>query len=252
VTRTLAAGVLRLEGRLGDRASAAQSLCGRDRIRTCVGNAGDFTGRTAVSPRVPSHPHVVPLIGRDQRKRREGGFSRQPASPPVPPRPVQPNVGRSENGANSRPPAPRFRACRGAATGGAPRGAQRRQLDLAVRPIPAPLAERGRSRSARWRKCVTRPTGRATSSTARSSFPSSSSTTTRPLGLSIACAAGRVAANRLGRRYSGGSTLTAQAGRSTPPVRASSQARLHHSSEAGPWRRAALRPEHQADRREGW
>jgi integrase len=30
----------------GDRVSAAQGLCGRDRIRTCVGNAGDFTDRS--------------------------------------------------------------------------------------------------------------------------------------------------------------------------------------------------------------
>jgi hypothetical protein len=41
---------------------AAQRHCGRDRIRTCVGNAGDFTGRTVVSPRVPSYPHLVPNI----------------------------------------------------------------------------------------------------------------------------------------------------------------------------------------------
>jgi hypothetical protein len=46
---------LRADGRI----SAAQRGCGRDRIRTCVGNAGDFTGRTAVSPRIPSHPHLV-------------------------------------------------------------------------------------------------------------------------------------------------------------------------------------------------
>jgi hypothetical protein len=45
------------DGLRSDRVSAAQSLCGRDRIRTCVGNAGDFTGRTAVSPWVPFHHH---------------------------------------------------------------------------------------------------------------------------------------------------------------------------------------------------
>ena len=35
-----------LTGRLSGRVSAAQRWCGRDRIRTCVGNAGDFTDRS--------------------------------------------------------------------------------------------------------------------------------------------------------------------------------------------------------------
>jgi hypothetical protein len=48
-----------------DRIVAGQGRCGRDRIRTCVGNAGDFTGRTSVTPRVPSHPHLVPITARD-------------------------------------------------------------------------------------------------------------------------------------------------------------------------------------------
>jgi hypothetical protein len=43
--------------------SAAQRYCGRDRIRTCEGNAGDFTGRSDASPRFPSHPPQAPLIG---------------------------------------------------------------------------------------------------------------------------------------------------------------------------------------------
>jgi hypothetical protein len=47
------------------RVSAAQKLCGRDRIRTCVGNAGDFTGRTAVTSRVPSYPRLAPIIACD-------------------------------------------------------------------------------------------------------------------------------------------------------------------------------------------
>ena len=65
-TRALEPGLI---GRPSDRVSAAQGRCGRDRIRTCVGNAGDFTGRTAVSPRVPSHPCLVPIIARDVHKR---------------------------------------------------------------------------------------------------------------------------------------------------------------------------------------
>jgi Phage integrase family len=44
-----------------DRVVAAQGLCGRDRIRTCVGNAGDFTGRSGGSPQVPSHHLMVPI-----------------------------------------------------------------------------------------------------------------------------------------------------------------------------------------------
>jgi hypothetical protein len=36
-----------------DRIVAGQGGCGRDRIRTCVGNAGDFTGRTPSSRRSP-------------------------------------------------------------------------------------------------------------------------------------------------------------------------------------------------------
>jgi hypothetical protein len=37
-------------------ADRPEGKCGRNRIRTCVGNAGDFTGRSAVTPRVPRHP----------------------------------------------------------------------------------------------------------------------------------------------------------------------------------------------------
>jgi hypothetical protein len=43
------------------RVSARQGLCGRDRIRTCVGNAGDFTGRSAGSPRVPAMSRPSPM-----------------------------------------------------------------------------------------------------------------------------------------------------------------------------------------------
>jgi hypothetical protein len=46
----------RPELRADGRVFAAQSGCGRDRIRTCVGNAGDFTGRSAATPRVPAIP----------------------------------------------------------------------------------------------------------------------------------------------------------------------------------------------------
>jgi len=81
-----------------DRIVAGQGRCGRDRIRTCVGNAGDFTGRSASSPRVPSHPRLVPIVGRDVYKRPVDSFSRHQASPPAPPRPARPSVRRREAG----------------------------------------------------------------------------------------------------------------------------------------------------------
>jgi hypothetical protein len=40
---------------------------GRDRIRTCVGNAGDFTGRIGVTSRVPFQPHLASIIAHDVR-----------------------------------------------------------------------------------------------------------------------------------------------------------------------------------------
>jgi hypothetical protein len=80
-------------GPSSSRVSAAQRLCGRDRIRTCVGNAGDFTGRTAVSPWVPSHPRPVPVIACDVHKRPVDSLRRPSASPPVPARPVRPASG---------------------------------------------------------------------------------------------------------------------------------------------------------------
>jgi hypothetical protein len=83
---------------------AAQGLCGRDRIRTCEGNAGDFTGRTTGSPRVPSHPHPDPMKACDVHKRPAGRFRRPSASPPVPPPPARPSVGRREVGGKSRQP----------------------------------------------------------------------------------------------------------------------------------------------------
>jgi hypothetical protein len=52
-------------GPSSSRVSAAQGMCGRDRIRTCVGNAGDFTVRSAGSSRVPRHPRLVPDYRRD-------------------------------------------------------------------------------------------------------------------------------------------------------------------------------------------
>jgi hypothetical protein len=55
----------RLDWASHDRIAPGQGLCGRDRIRTCVGNAGDFTGRSAVTSQVPSHPHLVPIMARD-------------------------------------------------------------------------------------------------------------------------------------------------------------------------------------------
>jgi hypothetical protein len=68
---------------------------------TCIDNAGDFTGRSAVTPRVPSHPRVAPIIARDVRKRRGDSFRGHPPSLPVPPCPARPGVGRSEGGAKS-------------------------------------------------------------------------------------------------------------------------------------------------------
>ena len=76
-----------------DRISAAQGGCGRDRIRTCVGNAGDFTGRSAVTSPVPSHPYPVPIIARDVHKRPVDSFGRHSPSLPVSPRPVRPASG---------------------------------------------------------------------------------------------------------------------------------------------------------------
>jgi hypothetical protein len=70
--------------------------CGRDRIRTCEGNAGDFTGRSGGSSRVPLHPHLVPPIACDVDKRHS-------ASPPVSPCPARPSVGRREGGGKSWP-----------------------------------------------------------------------------------------------------------------------------------------------------
>jgi hypothetical protein len=81
---------------------AAQRGCGRDRIRTCVGNAGDFTDRSAITLRVPSHPHLALTIAHDVRKWPVDSFGRPGVSPPVPPRPVRLSVGRSESGA--KPP----------------------------------------------------------------------------------------------------------------------------------------------------
>jgi hypothetical protein len=54
--------------------------CGRDRIRTCVGEAGGFTDRMAASPPVPSRRCLAPILACDVRKRPAGSF-------PVPRRP---------------------------------------------------------------------------------------------------------------------------------------------------------------------
>jgi hypothetical protein len=91
----------RLDWASHDRIVAGQGLCGRDRIRTCVGNAGDFTGRTAVSPGVPSRPRLGPDYRSDVHKRPAGSLRHHLASPPVPPCPARPGVGRSESGAKS-------------------------------------------------------------------------------------------------------------------------------------------------------
>lgn len=72
--------------------------------RTFVGDASDFTGRTSGSPQLPSHPHSVPIINHDQRERPIGSSGCPLASPPVASCPARPGVGRSEDGAKSRPP----------------------------------------------------------------------------------------------------------------------------------------------------
>jgi hypothetical protein len=84
------------------RVSAAQTKCGRDRIRTCVGNAGDFTGRTAVTPPVPSHPYLFSTIACDVHKQPVDNLRRPSASLLVPPRPARPSVGPREVGGKSR------------------------------------------------------------------------------------------------------------------------------------------------------
>jgi hypothetical protein len=90
-------GPSRARDRLGaSRVSAAQGLCGRDRIRTCVGNAGDFTGRATVASRIPSYPHLAPIIAGDVHKRPADSLRRPSASLPVSPQPAQLSVGRRE------------------------------------------------------------------------------------------------------------------------------------------------------------
>jgi hypothetical protein len=88
----------RLDWTAHDRVIAGQGRCGRDRIRTCVGNAGDFTGRTAVSLRIPLHPRLVPIVANDVHKRPRDSFRRHSASPPVPARTARLDVGRREVG----------------------------------------------------------------------------------------------------------------------------------------------------------
>jgi hypothetical protein len=89
-----------------DRIAAGQGGCGRDRIRTCVGNAGDSTGRTAGSPRVLVYPRLVLIIAvtcTDDLRTATKCYS---ASLPVPPQPTRPSVERREVGGKSRLPSP--------------------------------------------------------------------------------------------------------------------------------------------------
>ena len=55
--------------------------------------------RSAITLRVPSHPHLAPTIANDVRKRPVDSVSRPWVSLPVPPRPVRLGVGRRESGA---------------------------------------------------------------------------------------------------------------------------------------------------------
>src|SRR4029453_18384456 len=84
----------------GSRVSAAQRWCGRDRIRTCGGEAGGFTGRTTVTSPVPSHPHLALMVARDVRKRPVDRVRHHLPSLPIPPCPARPGVGRREGGGN--------------------------------------------------------------------------------------------------------------------------------------------------------
>jgi hypothetical protein len=86
---------------VGSRVFAAQRGCGRDRIRTCVGNAGDFTGRSAVSPRIPSRPHLLPITASDQHKWPVDCLRRPPTSPSLPACHARLGVGRREEGGKS-------------------------------------------------------------------------------------------------------------------------------------------------------
>jgi hypothetical protein len=113
--RAVSAGVGRREsgGKLGprtrpdyaarDRVVAGQGLCGRDRIRTCVGNAGDFTGRPAVFPRVPFHPLLLPITASDQHRWPVSCSRCPPTAPSVPACHARPSVGRREGGGKSQP-----------------------------------------------------------------------------------------------------------------------------------------------------
>jgi hypothetical protein len=74
---------MRRDRRHAESVSAGQRQCGRDRIRTCEGNAGDFTGRTVGSSRVPSHPHLAPPIAGDVHKRPVNSFRGHSASCPL-------------------------------------------------------------------------------------------------------------------------------------------------------------------------
>jgi hypothetical protein len=76
-----------------DRIRAGQAGCGRDRIRTCVGNAGEFTGRRAASSRVLSDPHLAPMIARRLHEQSGDSFGRHSASRPVSARPERSGVG---------------------------------------------------------------------------------------------------------------------------------------------------------------
>jgi len=64
---------------------AAMPHCWQQEAGDFIDNASDFTGRIAVSPRVPSHPHLVPSAARDAHKRPVDCSRRHWASPPVPP-----------------------------------------------------------------------------------------------------------------------------------------------------------------------
>jgi hypothetical protein len=103
--RAVSAG-RRAEGKWMERSTLEPDLIGGPRPHCCWSepmwqgqdsnlcrHAGDFTGRIAVSPRVPFHRHLVPIIARDVQQRPGGSFGRHLAFPPVPSGPARPASG---------------------------------------------------------------------------------------------------------------------------------------------------------------
>jgi hypothetical protein len=72
---------------------------GRTRIRSWIGASRRFYKLHRRSPQIPFHPHLLPIIAYDVRKRPAYSFGYPLASPPVACSPARLRVGRSEGGA---------------------------------------------------------------------------------------------------------------------------------------------------------